>query len=337
MINKIYDKTISFIKENFKQLLLLVILLLVLNYPLNYSICISGGTINVNDRINIENSYESKGTFNLAYVTELRATTLTYLLSYLVPSWERVALEEYQASTNETMEDIGTRSKLYLNKSEQDAIKLAYEKANKIIEINNTKFIVVYVNEIVDTDIKIGDQILEINGKKISDLSQYKQEVMNTEVDKYINLKVKRNNKELHFKIKVNNIEGNKLTGISILELSDFNTNPDITLSFKESESGPSGGLMLTLAIYDKLITPDLTKGKKIVGTGTINEDGTVGQIDGIKYKLKGAVKAKADIFIAPSGKNYDECKKIIEEKNYDIQLIEAKTFDKVLELLIAL
>ena len=334
MINKIYDKTLTFIKKNYKQLIFLLVLFVIVNYPLDYSIYISGGTINVNDRVEIEKEHKSNGTFNLAYVTELRATTLTYLLSYVVPSWELVSLEEYQASSEETMEDINFRSKLYLNKSEEDAIKIAYEKAGKIFKINNTKFNIVYINEIVDTNLKIGDVILEVNGKAFNDLEQYKNEVSNTNVSEYINLKIERNNKEIETKIKVNEIDKKKLTGISILELSDYKTNPEITLSFKDSESGPSGGLMLALAIYDKLISYDLTKGKKIVGTGTIDENGTIGQIDGVRYKLKGAVKSGADIFIAPSGENYDECKKIIEEEKYDIKLIEAETFDGVLKSL---
>ena len=36
---------------------------------------------------------------------------------------------------------------------------------------------------------------------------------------------------------------------------------------------------MLTLAIYDKLTKGDLTNGLKIVGTGTISSDGTVGEM----------------------------------------------------------
>ncbi len=89
---------------------------------------------------------------------------------------------------------------------------------------------------------------------------------------------------------------------------------------------------MLALSIYDKLTDYDLTKGLKIVGTGTIDFDGNVGEIDGVEYKLKGAVKAKADIFIAPSGKNYEDALKLKKEKNYKIKIIEAKTFNQVLE-----
>ena len=72
---------------------------------------------------------------------------------------------------------------------------------------------------------------------------------------------------------------------------------------------------MMALSIYGNLTNQDLTNGKTIVGTGTIDIDGNVGSIGGVKYKLIGAVKNKADIFIVPNGENYDEAIKIKKEK----------------------
>ena len=168
-------------------------------------------------------------------------------------------------------------------------------------------------------------------------MEQYKNIINKFNFGDYISLKVKRDNKVVDTKVKVNNINGQKIIGISVLELHNYKTVPEINLSFKKSESGPSGGLMLTLAIYDKLIKEDLTNGYKIVGTGTIDSYGNVGEISGVKYKLRGAVSAGADIFIAPTGDNYQECKRIIKEENYNIRLIEAKTFEQVLSLLVNL
>ena len=88
----------------------------------------------------------------------------------------------------------------------------------------------------------------------------------------------------------------------------------------------------MSLEIYSQLINKDITRGRKIVGTGTISEDGEVGEIDGVKYKLRGAVKNKAQIFIAPSGNNYKEAVKEKKKNNYKIKIIEAKNFKQVLE-----
>ena len=90
---------------------------------------------------------------------------------------------------------------------------------------------------------------------------------------------------------------------------------------------------MMSLTIYNKLVKEDITKGKKIVGTGTIDVDGNVGEIGGVKYKLIGAVKKKAEVFICPK-ENYEEALSVAKEKNYDIKIIEVSTFDEALEAL---
>ena len=90
---------------------------------------------------------------------------------------------------------------------------------------------------------------------------------------------------------------------------------------------------MCALDIYNKITDFDLTRGRKISGTGSIDEDGVVGSIDGVKYKLIGAVKDKSDIFIVPKD-NYEEALKIKKDNNYNIEIIEADTLTNVIEKL---
>ena len=51
---------------------------------------------------------------------------------------------------------------------------------------------------------------------------------------------------------------------------------------------------MLALTIYNKLTPEDITKGKIITGTGTIERNGSIGEVSGIEHKLKGAIFNKA-------------------------------------------
>lgn len=64
---------------------------------------------------------------------------------------------------------------------------------------------------------------------------------------------------------------------------------------------GPSAGLMFALGIVDKLTPADLTGGRFVAGTGTIDDQGTVGPIGGIEMKLVGARNAGAQYFLTPS------------------------------------
>ena len=122
--------------------------------------------------------------------------------------------------------------------------------------------------------------------------------------------------------------------GVILQVVNKYETNPKVEMNFKRDESGPSAGLITTLAIYDKLTKSDLTKQLKIAGTGTIEIDGSIGEIGGVKYKLLGAEAGNADIFLVPSGNNYKECVKIKKEKKLKIKLIEVSTIDEAIEKL---
>ena len=62
----------------------------------------------------------------------------------------------------------------------------------------------------------------------------------------------------------------------------------------------PSAGLAMALAILDDLTPGDLTGGKRVAVTGTISDDGHVGEIGGIEQKAVAAKSADAQLFIVP-------------------------------------
>ena len=63
---------------------------------------------------------------------------------------------------------------------------------------------------------------------------------------------------------------------------------------------GPSAGLAFTLTIIDELTEGDLTGGKPVAVTGTIEPDGRVGPIGGVAQKAVAAKSAGARLFIVP-------------------------------------
>jgi Lon-like protease len=64
---------------------------------------------------------------------------------------------------------------------------------------------------------------------------------------------------------------------------------------------GPSAGMMFALGIIDKVSNHDLTHGRFIAGTGTIDPSGEIGPIGGISLKMIAARRAGATIFLAPA------------------------------------
>jgi len=306
----------------------------VLTIPLPYYIHTTGGLIDISSRVEVEDEKDKSGSINLSYVTEMSGNVLTYMLSYVIPSWDLVSQREY-VSSNETATDVDYRNKLLLDEANANAVVVAYKEANKEVTIKDKHFYVVYVDEAADTTLKVGDEIITADGIKIDTMKDYIDAVAKSTIGDNLNIVVlDKNEKRVNRTAKVFEMEERNVTGIIVTSKIEYEANPKITFTFDESESGPSGGLMMSIAIYNKLISDDLTKGLTIVGTGTIDIDGNVGEISGIEYKLKGAVDAKADIFFAPLGDNYEDAKKLAKKNNYDIKIVGVSTFSDAINYL---
>ena len=61
--------------------------------------------------------------------------------------------------------------------------------------------------------------------------------------------------------------------------------------------------------------------------------DGSVGRIDGIKYKIMGAVKNNMDVILVPSG-NYKDALQVVKENNYDIKIVKVSNFKDAINYL---
>lgn len=73
---------------------------------------------------------------------------------------------------------------------------------------------------------------------------------------------------------------------------------------------GPSAGLLFSLGIVDKLDGDgdggDLTGGRIVAGTGTIEADGTVGAVGGVSLKTQAAARDGATVFLVPKAECSD-------------------------------
>lgn len=333
-IEHFIQSILGYIKENIRFFLFLLAIYLFFTFPLPYYIYTGGGIIPIKDRVEIKEAYQEKGSFNLAYVSELRGTPVTMLLSKIRKDWDVVKEEVYKISSEDTEKEISFRNKIALESANQNAIYFAYQKAGKSYSIRKKHFYVLYVKEKEKAPLEVGDDIIKVSGEELSSLVMYQNIVKETPVGEKIPLVVLRDGKEETIEVEVFVSDQQKMTGLSVREVDDYETNPTVKLHFKASESGPSGGLMMGLAIYNRLTKEDLTKGKKIVGTGTLESDGTVGEIGGVLYKLRGAVSEKADVFIVPSGENYEDCLEEKNKKKYDIELIAVDSLDDAIEKL---
>lgn len=320
----------KYIKDNYLFIISCLILIFLFNYHLPYYINMPGGTIKVNDRIECKKCSDINGSLNMLYVTEYEATVPTYLLSLVIPNWDLERISEQQIS-NETPEDIYNRNRLMLENSVDNAIYVAYTNSNKEIKVKSKKNIVIATTK--NNGLNIGDEVLKINGKEIENIEEIRNIIQNSAVNKKLLFKVLRNNKEEDIQVKVIKQNSKKMIGAVITTDYDYELDPKIKLKFRSSESGSSGGMMLALSIYTKINDQDIIKGRKIAGTGTIDYEGNVGKIDGIKYKIMGAHKNKMDIVLVPK-ENYKEAISVAEKNHYKLKIVKVETFKDVIDYL---
>ena len=320
----------KFILENWGFLLSIVVVIFLFNYHLPYYINMPGGTININDRIECDSCSDINGSLNMLYVSEYEATIATYLMSYIMPNWDLEEISTQQIS-DETQEEIYDRNRLMLDNSIDNAIYVAYKESGKDIDISDKRNVVIATT--ISNGLKIGDEILEIDGNKIEDINEIKDIINDSEVGAKLKFKIIRDDEEEEVEVEVREEDSVKMIGAVIVLDLDYKLDPDIDLKFKASESGSSGGMMLALSIYSKISGEDLVRGRNIAGTGTIDMVGNVGEIDGIKYKIMGAYKDNIDIVLVPSA-NYKEAVKVKKKYDYDMEIVKVDTFSDVIEYL---
>ena len=332
MFTKIYEKLINYIKDDYKFLIFFGLILFIGLYRLPYNIYTGGGILDIAARIEIENSYKEKGSFNMAYVRSTKATIPTYLLSYVF-DWERESINSAKLDENDNSKDMWKRELIYLEEANNSAIISAYTKAGEYIKINKELLQVLYIDKDSDTSLQIGDTIISVDGVNLKAFDEIKDIIGKHDVGEKIEIKYLRGNKEETGYIVIREMDGEKKAGIYLVKMYEYEVKKKIRLDFSNSEGGPSGGFMLSLAIYNRLVSEDLTKGRKIVGTGTIDKDGNIGDIGGVKYKVMGANSGKADVFFVPE-ENYEEAIKFKEEKGYKLNIVKVKTLDEAIEYL---
>jgi len=110
----------------------------------------------------------------------------------------------------------------------------------------------------------------------------------------------------------------------------------DVTLHLADV-GGPSAGLFFSLGIIDKLVGNgsggDLTGGRTVAGTGTIEADGTVGAVGGVSLKTQAAHRDGATVFLVPKA----ECKQAKAERPDGLRLIPVTTLSSAVSSLRAL
>ncbi|MFE2966103.1 S16 family serine protease [Streptomyces sp. NPDC059340] len=120
--------------------------------------------------------------------------------------------------------------------------------------------------------------------------------------------------------------------------LSYLHEKNDVKVTLKLADvGGPSAGLLFTLGIIDKLDGDgsggDLTGGRNVAGTGTIDADGKVGAVGGVALKTQAARRDGATVFLVPKA----ECSDAKSELPKGLRLVPVTTLKGAVDALVSL
>ncbi len=150
--------------------------------------------------------------------------------------------------------------------------------------------------------LKPGDQLLTLNGQSIANVKALSSVLAKQTPGATVQIMVRRSTGDATVPVTLIAPQQSGQKGASIgITVADGCLAPftvDITLA---EVGGPSAGMMFALGIIDEAGTRDLTDGRFIAGTGTIDPSGKVGPIGGIQLKMIAARNAGATVFLAPA------------------------------------
>lgn len=174
-----------------------------------------------------------------------------------------------------------------------------------------------------------GDLIVSVESERVETTCEVGRAIDGHEIGDTVSVAVERDGQTERFSFETAEDPRNPGSAIIGVLMEDVNRkfDPGLDITFDTGKiGGPSGGLMMTLALYDQLTPDDITGGLKVAGTGTIACDGGVGPIGGIEQKVAGAEEAGAEIFLAPSG-NVEAARRVADE----IEVVSVRNFDQAL------
>ena len=321
------------IVEHLKDFLFVFFVLFIAFGKLPYNVEMPGGIINLTERVKIDGQkIPLKGSFNMAYVSVVQGS-IPYILYGLISNDVDVVKTQDSLLENETVEEANRRNKLFLEQSKNAAVLAALKEAEIEYEIKNRKTNVLYIYKDAKTNLEVGDNIIECNDNKVDSVQDIVKAIDSKKIGDTISFKVVRFGNVKKATAKIIDVKGEKKINVVSLTTFDIDSLRSVELDSFATESGSSGGLMMSLMVYSGLTNRDYTLGKKVAGTGTIDENGKVGEISGIKYKIIGAVRNKVDIFFVPSD-NYKEALQVKKEKDYDLKIVKVDSLREAINYL---
>jgi Lon-like protease len=266
---------------------------------LPYDTLAPGGTLNMETRVSVKGvkTYPSKGKVMLLFVRERAHINLwSWVQAKIDPDIDLVKQVDVTGGNSQQEAD------------QQDVCDMSQAQASaRVAALSALGYHVPVVPGLVVADLPAGlpavkylqpcDQIVAADGRVLKQANDLSKIVSSHRVGTTVALRIIRAGQTKTVSVPVVSEQNTHIIGVVLARRYDVPL--DIRLDTSDV-SGPSAGLAMALAIVDRLTPGELTGGKRVAVTGTIDPAGNVGEIGGLPQKAVAARAAHAQIFIVP-------------------------------------
>jgi PDZ domain-containing protein len=293
---------------------LLVVLLLM---PVPYAVNSPGPTLDTlgeHDgtpliRVDGAETYESTGELRLTTVSSTGGPGYPSSVLGVLAGWvagDRLVLPvEAVFPPDATQEQLDEQNEAQMVSSQENAAVAALEELGYEVPVTLTVHDAVEGTGAVGV-VEAGDVLVAADGAALTSYGQLIDLLDETEPGSTVTLGVLRDGERLDLDV----VTGERAGGGSQLGVyidPVFDPPVDVQIQI-DRIGGSSAGTMFALGIIDRLTPEDEANGQVIAGTGTMDLNGSVGPIGGIRQKMSGAVRDGADWFLAPA----DNCDEVV-------------------------
>ena len=285
-----------------------------------------------------DENYAFEGNLFQLTVRRDEANVFVYLWSLINDSYDLYP-REVILPDGVTPQELSEISIQNMRTSENVAIAVALKNVGYEIESKGDGVAVVGLLEDspVKDKLKKGDLINSINNTDIYSATEFISTLRTYSIGETVSIGLLREidgiKEQIYIKttlIEHVEYEGEPMVGFlatTVNERFDFPFEIDIKTG---NVGGPSAGLMMALNVYNNLIPEDITNSKIIAGTGTIEIDGSVGPVGGIKQKIIAAKRAGAELILVPVA-NFEEAQPFETDKT---AIVAVDSFDEALAVI---
>lgn len=287
-----------------------------------------GGLITVPE----EQSNPPEGEILFTTVSLADSKLIDAVTSWFDPSVELVDREQFYPpqTSREQFRDLNLE---LMKSSERNAVVVALRKLGYDVAETGKGALVVTVLEGAAASGRLngGDTVVGVDGAKVDLSSQLRDAIRARKPGDVVRLDVVApDGKQRVEEITLGDNDGTAFLGVELLTKDQAFAMPFEVDIDTGRVGGPSAGLAFALAVLDELTPGELTAGQKIAVTGTIELDGTVGDVGGVAQKTAAVREEGAKVFLVPPGE-FEEAKK---RAGDDLTVISVASLDEAIAAL---